>query len=123
MLLFINLKKEFKMLRQLLVIPLLLITFSVAQTVEESNVLIKTIPESSYTQRGLKEDNIILQLKLKVSQLEAKNSELERIIEDFSRKKQAEASDEFKRQSAISQLKRDLRSSRLNQNTSLRSTH
>jgi FtsZ-binding cell division protein ZapB len=98
MLLFINLKKEFKMLRTLLFIPMFLLTFSMAnmenQIAYEHNI-----------DRG---ENLILKLKLEIYELREKNSQLQKVIARLS----SEPKEEQRRANAIAQLKKDLRMSR-----------
>ena len=94
MLLFINLIKEFKMLRSLLFIPMLLLTFSMAN-------------QSSYETVD-KTENLILKLKLEIYELREKNSQLKKVVDRLS----TEPKEKQRRANAIAQLKRDLRMSR-----------
>jgi len=95
MLLFINNKKEHKMLRQLLLISMLLATFSVADTLNE--------PSYNY-----KEENRVLKLKLEILKLQQRNRELQEVIDNL----QIDKKEDTERARAIAQLKRDLRMSR-----------
>ena len=97
MLLFINLKKEFKMLKRLLVIPMLLVTFSMANM--ESQRSYESVDRS---------ENLILKLKLEIYELREKNNQLQKVIDRLSTKPQ----EEQRRANAIAQLKKDLRMSR-----------
>jgi len=95
MLLFINNKKEHKMLRQLLLISMLLATFSVADTLNE--------PTFNY-----KEENRVLKLELEILKLKEKNRELQAVIDNL----QIDTKEDIERSRAITQLKKDLRMSR-----------
>ena len=97
MLLFINLMKEFKMLRTLLVIPMLFLTFSMANM--ESQRSDETVDRT---------ENLILKLKLEIYELREKNSQLQKVIDKLS----TEPQEEQRRVNAIAQLKKDLRMSR-----------
>jgi len=97
MLLFINLKKEFKMLKSILLIPMLLITFSVAD-----------IEEQITYENVNNQENLILKLKLEIYELKEKNSKLQTVIDDFG----LETKNKVRREKAIVQLKKDLRISR-----------
>jgi FtsZ-binding cell division protein ZapB len=98
MLLFINLKKEFEMLRNILLIPMFLLTFSIADI--ES--------QTSSTNRIDTTENLILKLKLKIYELREKNIQLQKIIDNCS----AEPKEAQRRANALVQLKKDLRMSR-----------
>jgi len=97
MLLFINLKKEFEMLKSILLIPMLLITFSVAD-----------IEEQITYENVNNQENLILKLKLEIYELKEKNSKLQKVIDNFG----LETKNEIRREKAIAQLKKDLRISR-----------
>ena len=97
MLLFINLKKEFEMLKSILLISMLLITFSVADVEEEITY-----------ENVNNQENLILKLKLEIYELREKNGKLEKIIENFD----SESREEGRRAKAIAQLKKDLKMSR-----------
>ena len=77
------------MLRNILLIPMLLVTFSIAD-MENQN------------------ENVILKLKLEIYELREKNVQLQKVIDTFSSKPK----EEQRRVNAIAQLKRDLRMSR-----------
>ena len=98
MLLFINLKEEFEMLRNILLIPIFLLTFSMA---DMGNQI-------TYEHNIDRTENLILKLKLEIYKLREKNSQLQKVIDDFS----TEPKEEQRRANAIAQLKRDLRMSR-----------
>jgi uncharacterized coiled-coil DUF342 family protein len=97
MLLFINLKKEFKMLRNILLIPMFLLTFSIADMGSQSTY-----------ENVNRSENLILKLKLEIYELREKNVQLQKVIDTFS----TEPKKEQRRANAIAQLKRDLRMSR-----------
>jgi septal ring factor EnvC (AmiA/AmiB activator) len=97
MLPFINLKKEFKMLKSVLSILILLITFSVADI--EEQITYENINN---------QENLILKLKLKIYELKEKNGKLQKVIDSFN----SEEKEKSRRSTAIAQLKRDLRKSR-----------
>ena len=97
MLLFINLKKEIDMLKSILLIPMLLITFSVADI--EEQITYENINN---------QENLILKLKLEIYELKEKNSKLQKVIESFTLKRK----NEIRREKAIAQLKKDLKISR-----------
>ena len=97
MLLFINLKKEFKMLRTLLFIPMLLLTFSMANMESQRNY--ETVDRT---------ENLILKLKLEIYELRERNRQLQKLIDTRS----TQPKEEQRRANAIAQLKRDLRMSR-----------
>ncbi len=97
MLLFINLKEEFEMLRNILLIPMLVVTFSIADMENQS-----TYENVDRTQK------LILKLKLEIYELREKNTHLQKVIDSFSK----ETKDEQRRANAIAQLKRDLKMSR-----------
>ena len=98
MLLFINLKKEFKMLRTILLTSMLLLSFSMADMEHQM----------SYENNTDRTENLILKLKLEIYKLREKNSQLQKVINDFS----TEPKDQQRRENALAQLKRDLRMSR-----------
>ncbi len=89
MLLSINLKEEFKMLRNILLAVMVLVTISIADSPTQI-------------------ENKILKLKLEIYKLKEKNSNLQKIIDTHSVK----LKEEERRANAIAQLKRDLRKSR-----------
>jgi len=74
---------------KILIVPMLLVTFSVAET-------------------GNQTENQILKLKLEIYQLKEKNAHLQQIID----KKLVKPQEVQRRADAIAQLKRDLRKSR-----------
>ena len=82
------------MLRSLLFIPMLLLTFSMAN-------------QSSYETVD-KTENLILKLKLEIYELREKNSQLKKVVDRLS----TEPKEKQRRANAIAQLKRDLRMSR-----------
>ncbi len=84
------------MLRNILLIPMILATFAVA----DGSI------------NDIKMDNQILKLKLEVFKLKEKNSQLEKVIESFSTKLKEKEKEAQRRANAIAQLKRDLRNSR-----------
>jgi len=97
MLLFINLKEEFEMLRNILLIPVFLLTFSIADI------------DNYRTYEGTnRSENLILKLKLEVYELREKNSQLKKSLDNLS----STPKEEQRRANAIAQLKRDLRMSR-----------
>ena len=104
MLLFIKVNKEFEMLKSILIIMTLLVTFSVASMEQEMESLSLTTQEQ-----------LILKLKLRIYELKEKNSKLEKIIHDFNSK----MSEDNRRAEAIAQLKKDLRASRETRSQSL----
>jgi len=85
------------MLKSILLIPMLLITFSVADVEEQI----------SYENIN-NQENLILKLKLEIYELKEKNSKLEKIIKKFDSK----SKEQSLRANAIAQLKRDLKKSR-----------
>jgi hypothetical protein len=100
MLLFINLKKELKMLRQLLVASMLLVIFSLSSMGENLDI---------------KDENQVLKLKLEIFELREQNRQLQTVIKNFN----AETKNELRRKEAILKLKRELRMSRKTRGTSI----
>ena len=105
MLLFINLKKELEMLKSMLLIPVLLVTFSVTNMAEQ------IMSENVKSQ-----EKLILNLKLEIYKLKEKNHKLQKTIDSFSSQKK----ENKRRIDAIAQLKRDLKKSREASNQSIK---
>ena len=93
MLLFINLKKELRMLRELFLGSILLVIFSVSTMAENVNI---------------KDENQVLKLKLEIFELREQNKQLKSVITKFNSK----IKDELRRKEAIIKFKRELRMSR-----------
>jgi len=86
-------QKENKMLKKILVVSMLLVSFSVSDTFSEPNY---------------KEENRVLRLKLEIFELRERNKQLQKIIDDFSSK-----DDNTQRHAdAVLKLKRELHLSR-----------
>jgi len=85
------------MLRNILIIPMFLLTFSIADIENKSNY-----------ENVNRSENLILKLKLEVYELREKNVQLQKVIDAFA----SEPKKEQRRVNAIAQLKRDLRMSR-----------
>jgi len=84
------------MLKKILVLSILFVSFSIAD---------------SYNEPNYREENRVLRLKLEIFELRERNKELQRIIDDFSERKENEPN----HKEAVLKLKRELKASRRNQ--------
>jgi len=96
------------MLKFVFLIPMLLVTFSIANV--NNQVIYENIT---------KQENTLLKLKLKVYELKEKNSELQKIIDNFK----VDEKKNLEREKAIVQLRKDLEMSRRNHSQALRLLH